>query len=504
MPTIAIKDISGTDINYVRDGFTMEDAVNQRGRVRFQTIGSTPAVSWGQDVIVYDNDQLALELVGGGNLETVEGEDNIELVAFGKLWGGTVESISETDITVGTATEILFSYDVVDYSHLASRIIHVNSYTSTTAGAIVSDLADNTLFTSDIACTAGTIESGAPIGAITFNYRTYEDIFDELAEMSGYQWTIDKDRKLQFTPVDYTPAPFLINESNKSYRNITFTETRGPYVNDLYLRAGHRVETTSTVEVQKGDGSKKVFVVGGPIGETPTVEVDTGSGYAEQDVGVNGAGIDADFYFSVGSPVILQDASGSALSASDSIRITYKGRFPIVVRAQNDAAYVERNAAETGSGKYMKIIDASDVETADEAQERAEAILEQFSSSRVTVSYTTDQYGLFAGMAQQITLAAHGIDANFLIERMTMTVKENGEARIQVAGAATQTVAGWSYWKQRARQDRKYTIRENEVVDTLAATGDNLTLSDSATATEFSGAYTVNGTSTYINGFHVG
>lgn len=474
---ITIQDSGATDIDYVRKSFELEEAVTRRGRLKFEHIGTSPPLDWGEDVYVYDGAT--------------------------KIWGGTVESITQIDLTNGTADTITYRYDCIDFSQLAGRLVHVAAYESQTAGAIMTTLAGTSDFTG-IGCSAGTIDDGAQIEAITFNYLPYEMIFDELAEISGYYWTINKDRQLDFRPIDTNVAPFDLTASNKPYHRIAFAEQRGNYVNEVYVRAGTRTEDTTVQEVQFGDTTKTVFVVGQPIGSAPTVEIDTGSGYVSQTVAVDGIG-SAQWYYTIGSPIVRHDTGETRLTATDKVRITFNSRYPIIVRAIDDDAKTARAAAETGSGKYVKIIDATDIESSDEAQQKATAHLDRYSAARLTVSYSTDTSGIEAGMSQLINLSAHGVNARFLIEQVSMRLLQDGTPRYQIEGAATQTVAGWSYWKQKTRQDRKFVQRSNEILDELRTPKDNMTLSDAEpTYNTYAGAYTVNGADTYINGFHVG
>jgi len=475
---ITIKDSASADVDFVRQSFQLEDAVTQRGLLSFDHIGNTKPLEWGEEVYVYDGAT--------------------------KIWGGTVEGYVESDITVGETTTIRFTYRCVDFSQFMSRSLITNTFTNTTAGAIVSTFA-SALYPADFGITAGTIEDGAKIESITFNYLPIEICLDELAELSGFYWNVDKDKKLNFQPVDSAAAPFSLTATNRPYRQIRFQENRGNFINQVFVRAGSRVDEEDIVEVQKGDGEKRAFLVSAPVGAPPTVEVDTGSGYSTQTVGVNGIGADSQWYYNTGTPVIVQDPDETVLSATDKIRVTFKGRYPIIVSATDDASVVERNSVEGNLGVYQKVVDALDVESQEEAQQRAESVLRQYSRARLTCSYTTDTGGLVAGQSQLIDLPEHGIDARFLIEKVSASMLDDGTLRYNVQAAATQTVAGWSYWKQKTRQDRKFVVRENEVLNQLERLADDLTLADAEpTYNTYSGAYTVNGPDTYINGFHVG
>jgi len=499
---IAIKNQAGTDVDFVKESFRFEDAVTQRGTLSFQEIGSSPSCAWGEDVFVYGRGGIPLGLSGGGSLE-LSGGGTLALSLETKYWGGTVESISETDITVGEITTIRFTYRCIDFSEIAGRQIIADATAAQTAGAWISASAAAPGL-SAYGLTAGDIDDGAYIDYMPWNYVTYELAFDELAEISGFFWNIDKDKRLNFRSIDAAPAPFSITATNRPYKSIEFSTVRGNFRNVVYLRAGTSTNETDTVEVQRGDGDKRTFLVGAEIGTTPTIEVDTGSGYSTQTVGVNGIGTVSDWYYNSGSPVITQDSGGTVLSSTDKVRITYKARFPIIVNAISDESIAERAAAESGPGQYVSVVDATDVDNENAAELKAQSILAQYSQPRITCRYTTDQVNLEAGQTQYINLPEHGIDANFLIERIGASLRHDGQLSFDVTAAATQTVAGWSYWKQKTRQDRKFVVRDNEVLRLLNSQKDNATANDTAIGTTYTGAYTVNGADTYINGFHVG
>ena len=499
---IAIKNQAGTDVDFVKESFRFEDAVTQRGTLSFQEIGSSPSCAWGEDVFVYDDGGITLGLSGGGSLE-LSGGGTLELSLSTTYWGGTVESISETDVTVGETTTIRFTYRCIDFSEIAGRQIIATATAAQTAGAWISASAAAPGL-SAYGVTAGDIDDGAYIDYMPWNYVTYELAFDELAEISGFFWNIDKDKRLNFRSIDAAPAPFSITATNRPYKSIEFSTARGNFRNVVYLRAGTTTNTTNTVEVQRGDGDKRTFIVGADIGTTPTIEVDTGSGYSTQTVGVNGIGTVSDWYYNSGSPVITQDPGGTVLSSTDKVRITYKARFPIIVNAISDESIAERAAAESGPGQYVSVVDATDVDNAESAELKAQSILAQYSQPRITCRYTTDQVNLEAGQTQYINLPEHGIDASFLIERIGASLRHDGQLSFDVTTAATQTVAGWSYWKQKTRQDRKFVVRDNEVLRLLNSQKDNATANGTAIGTTYTGAYTVNGADTYINGFHVG
>ena len=505
---IAIKNQAGSDVDFVKESFRFEDAVTQRGTLSFEQIGSSPSCSWGEDVFVWDDGGTPLELSSyiylGGNLE-LSGGGNLELAQETVYWGGTVESISETDITVGETTTIRFTYRCVDFSEFAGRLLLTEETANETAGAWVAGTVAGPLGLAAYGVTAGDIDDGAYVDYMPWNYVTHELAFDELAEISGFFWNIDKDKRLNFRSVTANPAPFAITSSNRPYKSIAFSTVRGAYRNQVFVRAGTTVNEDNTVEVTVGDGNKQAFLVGAPIGDMIKIEVDTGGGYVDQTIGIDGVGETRQWYYSTGGNVVIQDNAETTLSSTDKLRVTFKAQYPIIVTATNDEELVSRTAAESSSyAIYQSVVDATDIDNVEAAELKAQSILAQYSQPRITCSYTTDQVNLEAGQSQYINLPEHGIEANFLIEKITASLRHDGQLSFDVTAAATQTVAGWSYWKQKTRQDRKFVKRNNEVLRLLNSQQDNTTASDAATGTTYTGAYTVNGADTYIDGFHVG
>lgn len=502
---IAIKNQAGANIDFVKESFKFEDAVTQRGTLSFQEIGTSPSCAWGEDVFVWDDGGTPLQLAGGGNLE-LAGGGNLELAQETVYWGGTVESITENDITTGDITTIRFTYRCVDFSELAGRQLLTTETANETAGAFIRSLLGAPIgLTGWYNVTEGDIDDGAYIDYMPWNYVSAELALDELAEISGFYWNIDKDKKLHFRSVDALSAPFSITDSNRPYRDIRFSTVRGNYRNQVFVRAGVNADPDETTEVQLGDGNKRAFVVGAEMGAPPTIEVDTGSGYTSQTVGILGIGGVSQWYYNVGSNAVVHDPAETVLSATDKLKVTFQARFPIIVSATNDESVLERTAAEASTiAFYQTVVDASDIDNVQAAELKAQSILAQFSQPRITCNYTSDRVNLAAGQTQYISLSEHGIDANFLIEKIGATLQHNGQLYFNVQAAATQTIAGWSYWKQKTRQDRKFVVRDNEVLRLLNSEKDNATAADAATGTTYTGAFTVNGTDTYIDGFHVG
>lgn len=499
---ITIQDGAAADVNYIKESLVYEDTINQRGAVQFAADGSSPPLDIGEDVFLVDIADADLELVGGGALELVGGGE-LAFVARTTFWGGTVNGYDEIDITVGASTHLRFIYRCVDFDQLLSKRLIQRSFTDSTAGEIVEAIiADSHLVAEGI--TAGTIAAGPLIEKKVFNWRYAEDCMDEMAELTGFSWNIDKDKKLNFFPRDLLRSAYDITDANADYRKITFKRSRNLLRTVQYVRAASEIGD-SRAETQTGDGSKRAFLAETAIGTVPTIEVNTGSGYVSKSVGVGGVDTGKDWYYNIGVRVFYQDGGGSVLSSSDKVKITYEPRIPLIVSNINKDLEDDRALVEAGNGRYEHIYDAPDIETRAEAINKAVSLLARFGNLQETVQYETDTTGLVAGTLQTINLSAHGVNADYLIERISANIKDNGSFRYTVQASASAAYGRWTHdFKDKTRQDRKFTPRENETVLNLRESKDSITMQDLPSTTSYAGAFTVNGVNTYINGFHVG
>jgi hypothetical protein len=493
MAVIILNSDQLTEVDYIPESLTYEDSVNARGIVSFSVLGSTPPLAIGEDLFVKEASDEPLELIGGGNLELIGG-GTLSIIATKYFWGGTVEGYDETDYTMAGSTTLLFTYRCVDFSQIASKRLVSRSFTERTAGYIVRSFIieqdGNPAYPlDDEGITAGTIQDGQTIESIAFNWVSAESCLDELAELTGYHWWIDYDKNLHFCARDATTSAFNITDASRPYLNIRFSRSRTQLRTTQYVRAGFDLGD-SRAEVQFGDGTKRAFVAELAVGQVPTIEVDTGGGYSTKTVGLAGAITGKQWYYNIDARVFSQDTSETVLSATDKVKITYQPRLPLIVSSINSALETDRATIESGSGRYEHMFDAPEFETRAEAVNKAVALLARYGNLQETVTYTTDTTGLVAGTLQQITLSEHGVDAQYLIERVTATLKENGEFRYTVQASATQAYGGWTqYFKARTRQDRKFVLRENETILNLREVADSMTMQDAPSRSTSTGTH---------------
>jgi prophage tail gpP-like protein len=95
------------------------------------------------------------------------------------------------------------------------------------------------------------------------------------------------------------------------------------------------------------------------------------------------------------------------------------------VTVNDTAEQAARAAVEGGTGIYHAVEEAEDIETLDEATNLADALLRRYAVISSAVDFAIRTSGLKPGQTVTITLPAHNIAAEFLIDKVTM--QDEGE-----------------------------------------------------------------------------
>ena len=268
-----------------------------------------------------------------------------------------------------------------------------------------------------------TIETGASFDKFQANYVPVSEIIDELAEQSNYWWKIDKNKILHFLPKDYNDVGYTLNRQaiigqpevkngNPLYRNIQ------------YVKGG--LNTTNEItETQKGDGEKKSFSVGYNINQEPTIEIDTGSGFSEETIGLKGREENKDWYWERGDNTLTQDDSGAILSDTDRIRATYIGQYPSITLQRDNDAIVSQQALEGGTTGQVEDAVVQDIEGRDDALNFAQRKLNKYAQESTTISWRTRYTDHESGDLITVNLPELNLDNEKLLIT-NVTIDDNG------------------------------------------------------------------------------
>lgn len=311
-----------------------------------------------------------------------------------------------------------FTIDAVDNCYLADKRIVAASYVNQTAGFIVRDLKDDFLEPEGVDVSDAQIQDGPTIEQAIFNYVRVSDAIAALAEKANFWWRIDADRVLHFKARTADTAGYTADDTTIRRGSISIEHGNPLYRNRQYVRGG-RDTTASQVETRKGDGDTRSWVMGFPIAEVPTVKVNT----VTKTVGIKGIDAGKNFYWSKGDAVLAQDLGDAVLISTDTLEVTYKGQFPIVVLSFDEAEIALRKAKEgaIGTGRVDDVFDDANLVDRLAAFELANAKLAIFAVIAKRVTFQTQQVTQ-AGELLTVNLPNFGINnVTMLVEAVSIT-----------------------------------------------------------------------------------
>lgn len=368
---------------------------------------------------------------------------------------------------LGIAGQRTHVIDAVDLHYLLDKRIVVDAYQGTTVGDIVRDIITNHLTGEGL--TAGLIQDGPTIKAITFDYLTAADAISDLAERAGFWWRVNPDATLDFAePIALTTlyagtenelagdtsiqaGATSTGAGTTDLASVALVDTldvqrhaKG-YRNRQWIRGG-QAKTVTQVETQYGDGERRAFAVGFPIAEAPLIDVSlNGGAWQAQDVGVAGIQTGA-FLWSRNSVTVKQDTTQPVLGANDRVRVTYTGLFDVIARVDDEPAQNERETIEGGTGIIERILTNRVSDSQDEAIQLGGELLAYWTPQATTIRFATASTTFAPGQTGKFTISEAGIDD----ETALVTTVEHytrGEQERQVVTMVIGPQEGsWASW----------------------------------------------------------
>jgi len=464
--TINGEDLSG---EYKPASLSINDELESRGTADFILIDAANTISPapGQSVDIKLNVGFSSTLVFSGTIQTIQ------------------ERWPTMDIDSPFHT---LKIKAVDHNSIADRFLVGRTYAEgELPGDVVKDLRTNYLDAEGVGI--GNIENGSfTLGVVSFNYQSVADCLDDLAELIGFIWYIDYNRNLYFQARDTTTASFGYSDSSLPIRSLKKERTRQNYRNRQYLRAGRDVQANANTETFTGDGDRRTFTVGLPLGDAPTITLDTGGGAVAQTVGINGVDTGKNWYYQIDSNSIEQDSDGTKVTSSDTLSVTYKGLIPIIVQADLEDQQDQRADESGGSGIWEAIEDDERIEDAAFALERASGLLGRYGRFPETLSIQTDAGRLRAGQVQNIELTRESVNGEYLIQSCKARDQGNNTLVYSYKCVDGAMVGGWvAFFRKLSQAGRTFEIRDNEIFIIMREKNVRLDISDSATGSTTSG-----------------
>jgi hypothetical protein len=396
-----------------------------------------------------------------------------------RLFAGFVNDYEEEDVP-GSWDALLFRVPCVDYNAICNQRLVAKAYEAPgqTLGDIVLDIVASFLAGEGI--TTANVQDGPIIDKAVWNYQYVAEAFNDLADLSGYIWYIDYNKDLHFVSRDTNAAPFALTDTSGNFRKMKVRRTREQYRNKQIIRAGKDL-TDPLTETFKGDGETRVWPLKWPVGAVPTSILLDG---VPKTFGIGGVDTGKDFYWNKGTAAITQDDSATKLTAANIGTIIYRGEFPIVLAAQDDAQIAERQAVEGGTGIHERVEDFPAVNSTEQAEQGARGLIEKYGRIPRIVTFETDVPGLAAGQLLTIANSLHDLSGSFLIESVSFGDMFGRDLRYTVKALDGSNLGGWEeFFRALTRMGRRFVIRENEVVVSMRTSTQAVTASEVLTYT---------------------
>lgn len=504
--------VAGSNVTSITEvgSLRLSDRLNTRSRLSFvlvadATLTAALATENDEDIITEVGEQIAIDeniavevgaVVGltqsvtliteAGETLTTEAGDTLD-AEDEAIFGGLIDSVGEALVIDGNQSWLRREVECVSFDALADRRLVAATYEagSQTLNDIVTDVVTN-FMAGDNVTTTNVDTGGIVIDPIKFNYVTASAVFDELASVTGWAWWIDDNRDLYFKPRSAIAAPFVIDADNA--RRVSITKASETYRNRQIIRAGVD-KTAQRTENFVGDGTAKTFTLSFPVADAPFTITVGGVGAS---TAIRGSTTTADWFYVLGDAVFAQDDGAAAVGAGVTIAVTYQGQFPILVNAQDDAQITQQAAISGGSGVWESIEDRANLNDDDSALQIAQGLLRRYGQIPRRLRFETDQPGLHPGQLLTASFAPHSVSGSWLVDQVSATDRFGNQLVYTVEALDGESIGGWeSFFKALSGEGRVIEFRENEVVVLLRSASEQVTLTDSITATSAAPVSTV-------------
>lgn len=154
------------------------------------------------------------------------------------VFGGIIKTIPKNRPGAGTGVDTIIFVDITSdgFHSIPARRTVTLFRKNVTAGDIVRETIDK--FLSQEGITEGTILAGASIDVYDQRVKSLKEVFDELADMSGFKWFIDNAKALQFKqedPVVVAAHDIIEGGIFTDFRDVNVEENSDNYRNKQFV-----------------------------------------------------------------------------------------------------------------------------------------------------------------------------------------------------------------------------------------------------------------------------
>lgn len=384
-----------------------------------------PDLEWGtlkiNRVLTHQVDSCTFSIKGS---QPAEGEEVIVEQDGTRLFAGIIIKV-ELSRKFPDQSVIVWDIECDDYTSLLDRRLVAETYENTTADWIFKDIV--TKYCSGF--TVAGVKSDAPtVEYIAFDYVKPSECFKQLCDYIGWHWQPDCYRDLQFFSAESlsTPAPIEITEATSGWYSFGkhSVNTQG-LRNRVYVRGGTMLGDPQAVQ-WKADGVARIWVLPwGPHDITyGGVNGKIGVGEVAKSIGIENVDDETakDYLLNYQEKYIRCSTQTSTPAAGTTI--SYMARQDIdVITMVEDLASQEamKKVSFLNDGVWESTIVDDSLVTIEAAEAAGNADLRDHANPTVKGSFNTQVPGWQPGQLVQISLPDRGINATYLLQKVTLS-----------------------------------------------------------------------------------
>lgn len=300
------------------------------------------------------------------------------------MFRGHVDSAKSKDYRLGNRQ---YSVQCIDFHYLVDKRVWSRGFVETFSGDVVAQLVDEVLSGEGITLTPDSVQAGALLTAVSFNYEYANDILDKLCELNSFVWYVDYDKVLWFIDPKTVDYENVITDEIIKNDTLEIDDANAKYRNKQYIKGATGTTDVLTQEF-KGDGRNQAFSLGYQLYEKPDIYIN-GNKVHYDDIVVKGYNDTAKWFYAKGDNIILQNENHTPLGANDVLKIVYIGSYPIVASTTNQFEVINQQNISGGTGLVEIVDKVNGIDDMQQAVQLAVSKLKMYSQENIKVTFTT-------------------------------------------------------------------------------------------------------------------
>lgn len=369
-------------------------------------------------ILTYQVDTCSFAIKGSKPLEGSEVIIEDSNLTEPRLFAGIIDRVE----LVNNKAPLVWKVDCQDYTLQMDKKLVVETYQNLSADAIVRDILLK--YCPDFS--AAGVASGAPVIESTgtdFSYILPSECMKWLCDYIGWQWYVDYYKVVHFfDPAELGVAAPMTLRPGGRFSNFKVSIDHQGLRNRVYVLGGSMLSDPQTIE-WKADGVARIWVL-------PWIpnECSLRVGGVTKSVGVEGVDEEDsnDYLVNLGDGYLRCSAGTNTPASGVTMALTARQNIDVITTVEDLSSQAAIAAIEGGDGVYEHFIKDDTLVTIEAAEAAGNADLREWANPKTSGSFITAVPGWEPGQLVSIELPDRGVNAVFLVQKVTISLSEAG------------------------------------------------------------------------------